>query len=207
MKTMLYVDGFNLYYGLLRGSSFKWLDIGMMGRLLLPNDEIVGIRYFSAKVFSRANDPQKHIRQQVYWRALRTIPNLQIIEGHYAEHNKWMRMAHPEPGQNPYVKVIKTEEKGSDVNLAVHLLNDAYQKRFELGVVVSNDSDLLSAMQIVRHDLGLRIGILNPQNNPSRDLQPCALFIKTIRQGVLRASQFPAKMTDAQGEFHKPPDW
>lgn len=56
--------------------------------LLLPRDQIVGIKYFTAKVFSRADDPQKHIRQQVYWCALQTLPNLEIIEGNYSEHPK-----------------------------------------------------------------------------------------------------------------------
>ena len=207
MKTMVYVDGFNLYYGVLKNSPYKWLDIHQMCCLLLPVDQIVGVRYFSAKIIPRASDPNKQVRQQVYWRALRTIPNLQIIEGHYSEHTKWMRLAHPNFGQGNYAEVIKTEEKGSDVNLAVHLLNDAYQKRYELGVVVSNDSDLLSAIQIVHNDLGLKIGILNPQNNPSSDLRRCSLFIKQIRTGVLKASQFPSTMKDAGGAFNKPQDW
>jgi uncharacterized LabA/DUF88 family protein len=207
MRTMVYVDGFNLYYGLLKDSPYKWLNIQHMCQLLMPHDDIVGIRYFSAKVFSRESDPDKHIRQQVYWRALKTIPDLEIIEGHYSEHTKWMRLAHPKPPQNNFVEVIKTEEKGSDVNLAVHLLSDAYLKKYELGVVVSNDSDLLSAIQIVHNDLGLNIGILNPQNNPSSDLRKCSLFIKQIRTGVLNASQFPTTMTDSRGAFHKPKEW
>jgi len=118
-----------------------------------------------------------------------------------------MRVAHPEKGQPNFIEVIKTEEKGSDVNLAVHLLHDGYQGRYELGVVVSNDSDLLSAIQIVQRDVGLKVGILNPQAYPSKDLHNEALFLKQIRQGVIKASQFPPIMTDANGSFHKPEDW
>jgi hypothetical protein len=207
MRTIVYVDGFNLYYGCLKDTPYKWLNIHQMSQLLLPNDQIVGIKYFTAKVFSRRSDPQKHIRQQVYWRALRTIPNLEIIQGHYSEHPKMMRVAHPKKGQPKYVEVIKTEEKGSDVNLAVHLLHDGYQGRYELGVVVSNDSDLLSSIQIVQKDLGLAVGILNPQEHPSNVLKNEASFIKQIRQGVIKASQFPTTMTDAKGSFHKPGEW
>jgi hypothetical protein len=207
VRTIVYVDGFNLYYGCVKDTPYKWLNIHRMSELLLPNDQIVGIKYFTAKVFSRGNDPQKHIRQQVYWRALRTIPNLEIIEGHYSEHPKWMRVAHPSKGQPKYVEVIKTEEKGSDVNLAIHLLNDGYQRRYELGVVISNDSDLLSSIQIVQQDLGLAVGILNPQKHPSKDLKDEALFIKQIRQGVIKISQFSPTLTDARGSFHKPKDW
>lgn len=207
MKAIVYVDGFNLYYGCVKDTPYKWLNILRMSELLLPRDQIIGIRYFTAKVFSRVDDPQKHIRQQVYWRALRTIPNLEIIEGHYSEHPKWMRVAHLRRGQPKFVEVIKTEEKGSDVNLAVHLLHDGYQDRYELGVVVSNDSDLLSAIQIVQKDLGLKVGILNPQAHPSKDLHDEALFMKQIRQGVVKASQFPPIMTDSKGSFHKPKNW
>jgi uncharacterized LabA/DUF88 family protein len=207
VKAIVYVDGFNFYYGCVKDTPYKWLNILRMSELLLPMDQIIGIRYFTAKVFSRADDPQKHIRQQVYWRALRTIPNLEIIEGHYSEHPKWMRVAHLRRGQPKFVEVIKTEEKGSDVNLAVHLLHDGYQGRYELGVVVSNDSDLLSAIQIVQKDLGLKVGILNPQAHPSKDLHDEALFMKQIRQGVVKASQFPPIMTDSKGSFHKPKNW
>jgi uncharacterized LabA/DUF88 family protein len=207
VNAFVYIDGFNLYYGCVKDSSYKWLDLHKMSQLLLPNNQIVGIKYFTAKVFSRSNDPQKHIRQQVYWRALKTIPNLEIIEGHYSEHNKWMRLAHPKKGKSKYVEVIKTEEKGSDVNLAVHLLHDGYQGLYDIGVVVSNDSDLLSAIKIVQNNLGLKVGIINPQKHPSKELKDVALFTKKIRKGVIRVSQFPKIMKDSMGQFHKPKDW
>jgi hypothetical protein len=51
------------------------------------------------------------------------------------------------------VEVLKTEEKGSDVNIAAHLVNDAHKGRFEAAVLITNDSDLLTPMQIVRREL------------------------------------------------------
>ena len=207
MKTIVYVDGFNLYYGSVKDTPYKWLNIHLMCELLLPNNQIVGMKYFTAKVFSRKSDPQKHIRQQVYLRALRTLPNFEIIYGHYSEHPKWMRLANPQPGQSKYVEVIKTEEKGSDVNLAVNLLHDGYHGKYQLAAVVTNDSDLLSAVQIVQNDLKLKVGILNPQKHPSRELKDEAHFMKKIRKGVIRASQFPKTMKDAKGTFYKPKDW
>jgi len=207
MKTIVYVDGFNLYYGAVKDTPFKWLNIHRMCELLLPKNQIIGMKYFTAKVFSRKSDPQKHIRQQVYLRALRTLPNLEIIYGHYSEHPKWMRLANPQLGQSKYAEVIKTEEKGSDVNLAVNLLHDGYQGKYQLAAVVTNDSDLLSAVQIVQKDLGLKVGILNPQEHPSRELENEAHFMKKIRQGVIQASQFPSTMKDAKGSFYKPEEW
>ena len=71
MKTHAYVDGFNLYYGALRGTGFKWLDIAEMCRLLLPGDDIGRIAYFTARVNGRPTDPEQPQRQQAYLRALR----------------------------------------------------------------------------------------------------------------------------------------
>lgn len=207
MKTIVYVDGFNLYYGAVKDTPFKWLNIHRLCELLLPKDQILGIKYFTARIISRSDDPQKHIRQQVYLRALRTLPNLEIIYGHYSEHNKWMRLANPPPGGPNFVEVIRTDEKGSDVNIAVNLLHDGYQGKYELAVLITNDSDLLSAIQIVQNDLGLKVGILNPQQHPSKVLKKEALFIKDIRPGILRASQFPDTMTDKRGSFYKPKEW
>ena len=106
-----------------------------------------------------------------------------------------------------YVRVIKTEEKGSDVNLATHLLHDAHMNRFDIAVVVSNDSDLLEPIKIIRQSLGKRVGILNPQKHPSRAILPHIDFIKQIRKGVLQASQLPHSLTDSKGAFHKPAAW
>ena len=112
------------------------------------------------------------------------------------------------PGQpQQYAKVIKTEEKGSDVNLATHLLHDAHMDRFDVAVVISNDSDLLAPIKIVRQELHKQVGILNPHPNPSRALLPHTDFIKQIRAGVLNSAQFPATLTDAHGMFTKPAAW
>ena len=93
------------------------------------------------------------------------------------------------------------------MNLATHLLHDAHMGRFEVGVVVSNDSDLLEPIKIVRDQLGKKVGILNPHKRPSRALLPHIDFIKQIRGGVLQASQFPARMSDRHGTFTKPAAW
>ena len=118
-----------------------------------------------------------------------------------------MLVAGSPPNAPRYARVIKTEEKGSDVNLATHLLNDGYKKDYEMAVVITNDSDLLEPIRIVRYELNLPVGLLNPHKRPSRALLPHVNFIKQIRQGVLAASQFPGKLTDAQGTFHKPASW
>mgnify|MGYP001380106215 FL=1 len=205
MKINVYVDGFNLYYGAVRRTPFKWLDLLRMSRLLFPKDQVNAIKYFSARVSARPNDPDQAIRQATYWRALTTIPCLSIIEGSFLVKHVMMPVANTNPQQ--YCRVIKTEEKGSDVNLAAHLLNDAHKGDFETAVLVTNDSDLLEPMRIVRQELNLPVGLVNPHKNPSFMLRPHATFIKQTRQGVLRLSQFPDTLTDANGTFHKPVSW
>ncbi len=115
-----------------------------------------------------------------------------------------MPLANPVAGQPKTIEVIRTNEKGSDVNLATHLLHDAYQIRYESAVVISGDSDLLTAVQVVKNELGKPVGVLNPQKRPSRMLQKHSTFYKHIRPGVLAASQFPAKLKDEHGSFSKP---
>jgi hypothetical protein len=170
----------------------------------LPNDHIHRIKYFTALVTARPNDPEKLLRQQTYLRALRTIPNLEIILGTFLSHEITMPLA---PPNNGYTRVIKTEEKGSDVNIATHLLVDGFRDDYELAVVVSNDSDLLEPIKFVIRDLGKPVGLLNPHKHPSFDLQSQTLFTKQIRKGVLAESLFPDTLTDSQGMFSKPKRW
>jgi uncharacterized LabA/DUF88 family protein len=208
MKTIVYVDGFNLYYGAVKGTPYKWLDIHKLCQLLLPKNQIIRIKYFTALVTARPNDVDQPNRQQIYLRALRSIPNLEIILGHFLEHEIMMPVANPIPGGQKYIKVIKTEEKGSDVNIAAHLIHDGHQGFYEVAVVLSNDSDLVEPIKIVRQELKLPVIILNPiPAHPSHELQKNATFMKPIRKKVISVSQFPEQMRDGTGKFRKPPTW
>lgn len=220
VNTTVYIDGFNLYYGSLKRTSFKWLDLNKLCRLLLPDNQINKIKYFTAFVKSRPDDLNMPIRQQVYLRALRTLPNIEIIPGHFLSHGVIMPRArvyydkgsrHFAPlikkGKQQLVPVIKTEEKGSDVNIATHLINDGHKGVFEAAVLVTNDSDLKEPVRIVHNELKLTIGIISPFETASRSLVQYASFVKTIRKGVLRESQFPDILKDSNGDFHKPSEW
>lgn len=207
MKTYVYVDAFNLYFGCCKGTPFKWLDVSRLCQFKLPGHQIEKIEYFTARIHARPSDPDQPRRQQVYLRALKTIPNLEIYYGHFLTHVVKMSLAYPSPGQDPYVDVIRTEEKGSDVNLATQLLHDGYNDRYECAVVLSGDSDLLAPVEIVMNELKKPVGVLNPQKKDCRVLLKQATFYKHVRKGVLAASQFPATLTAAQGSFSKPKTW
>jgi uncharacterized LabA/DUF88 family protein len=152
MKTNVYIDGFNLYYGCLKGTSHKWLDLAAFCQASFPppRNQINRIRYFTAHVNARSNNPQQRLRQQTYLRALRTIPQLSIHLGSYLEKPTRMPL-HPPPATGPKtVQVMKSEEKGSDVNIATYLLVDAFDDEYEAAVVVTNDSDLAEPIRLVR---------------------------------------------------------
>jgi uncharacterized LabA/DUF88 family protein len=208
MRTRVYIDGFNLYYGCLKGTAHKWLNPLVLCANLMPRNRIDKVRYFTAKVSSRPNDPDQATRQQTYFRALATVPEIEVHLGHFLTHEVTMPDAAAwRQGRYRGSRVVKTEEKGSDVNLATHLLMDAFDDSFDMAVIVSNDSDLKEPISLVRHRFGKGIGILNPQANVSRALQPLAHFIKPIRTGALANAQFPGQLTDGVGTFTKPGSW
>ncbi|MGH9893096.1 MAG: NYN domain-containing protein [bacterium] len=196
------------YYGAVKGTSFKWLDIRKLCQLLLPKHQIAKIKYFTARVSARPGDPDQPTRQQTFLRALATLPNFEVIYGHFLTNEVSMLQARLPPGSPPkYVKVIKTEEKGSDVNLATHLLRDGFRKDYEAAVLVTNDSDLLEPVRIVRKELGLVSGFSILTGRRAGCARGKASFVKQIRPAALRASQFPIRLRDAHGVITKPPIW
>jgi hypothetical protein len=213
LRTIVYVDGFNLYYGCLKDSAERWLDIGALCKRMLSSDsEIVGIKYFTARVKGRPGNPHAGQRQQIYFRALETVPNLTMHYGHFITRTATRRCVQDDRRGRPrFVEVWITEEKGSDVNLASHLLIDGSRARYDLAVVISNDGDLKDPIHMVRTEFKAPVGVLNPHSNRSYALSPKVLprgsFYKPIRRAALRASQFPPQLPDARGIIHKPPDW
>jgi len=207
-RTNVYVDGFNLYYGCLRRTPYKWLDLGRLASLLLPRRcHVHRIRYYTARVSGRPGDPHAPRRQETYLRALRTIPNLTIAYGHFLVSEVSMPLAVARRGEPTTVRVIKTEEKGSDVNLASQLLLDVFRGDCEVVFIISNDSDLLEPARIARSEFRVQVGIGCPHERPSRALLREADFIRPIRTGILRASQFPATLNDRYGTITKPLPW
>jgi len=203
-RTFVYIDGFNLYYRAVKGTPYKWLDLkAMVCHLLGSQNDVKAIKYFTALVSGRL-DPHQPIRQKTYIRALKAhIPELSVYYGHFLSHEVDAPIAASDPIR--FARIIKTEEKGSDVNLAVHMLNDAWLDRYDCAVVISNDSDLAEALQIVKNQLKKKIGIISPVNNPSQELLKHAAFIKKIRKGVLAASQLPNPIPCTI--IHKPSGW
>jgi len=198
MRTHIYIDGFNFYYGAVRDTPYKWLNFKrLFEQLLDPSHQIQCIKYFTAIVTGKI-DPDQPVRQKTFLRAIETyIPEIEIFYGEFLSHNVYKPIAYPINknlfGKNiKFVKVIKTEEKGSDVNLAIHLLNDAWLNLYDCAIVVSNDSDLAESLKLVKSHHNKKIGLITPgSSHPSRELMKYADFVKRIRKGILAASQLP----------------
>jgi uncharacterized LabA/DUF88 family protein len=205
VKTIVYIDSFNLYYGRLKDTPFKWLDVSKLCSFLFPHDEIIKIKYFTAQVKNRPTDKDldRPNRQQIYFRALKTISCLEIIEGIFLTHKVSMKLA----SGNGYVEVIKSEEKGTDVNIATHLIHDAHNNLFNKAVVITNDSDLVLPIQIVKEELTKHITVISPYERNSIQLKAVATDVRKIRNGVLKVSQFDEKLIDNVGDFYIPEKW
>ena len=207
MRTFVYVDGFNLYYRALKGTPWKWLDLpALLATVLQSHHDILTVKYFTARVSGTSAEPSKPQRQDVYLRALRRYrPEVEVYFGHFLSHRVRAPLAEP-AGDRRTAEVIRTEEKGSDVNLAVHLINDGWLDAYDCAVVVSNDSDIAEAMRLVRHHHGKRIGLVTPgTGRPSRQLMAHADFARHIRPNALRRSQLPDLIPGTN--IRKPTRW
>jgi uncharacterized LabA/DUF88 family protein len=225
LDTNVYIDGFNLYYGLLKGTPHKWLNLERFCDQLLPKNEIKKIYYFAARVEARPHDLDQPERQQAYLNALSTLPRVEIHMGTFMSSVVRQVVVETDPatgryrraGGKPIVKldqngvpekvwVHKTEEKGSDVNLAAYLLRDAYRNSCKCAVIISNDSDLLTPIRMAKVDCGLTIGLVPPRSKGSVELKRLADFKVEPRPHWLASSQFPDPVVGS-GPIHKPASW
>lgn len=219
MLVNAYIDGFNLYYGAVRWTTYKWLDLRALCEAVLPGHTIRRIRYFTARISSPDEDPGKVLRQQVFIRALQTLPGMVVHYGHYATHKVSRRLVTPLADGADTVQVYDPKEKGSDVNLASYLLADAFLKEYEMALVVSNDSDLTTPIQLVRRILHLNVAVLSPQwrrprpdgttyrPSHSKALSSEATQFLVVTEKLLARCQFSPVLHDRHGTITKPAEW
>lgn len=211
-RTIVYVDGFNLYFGCLKGTPYRWLNVWDLAQHLAPKAaQVTQVRYFTARTKPQPGYPPP-ANQGVYLRALATLPNVAVHFGEFRGHVKSLP-EHPPPtnGDPPkLVKVYKSDEKGSDVNLASYLLLDGFRGHYDHAVIVSNDSDLATPVKMVRDNLGKPITVAFPcgeGRQPTSLLrQACTKWFK-VRETVLKRSLFLNNLSDATGAFMKPVGW
>ena len=168
------------------------------------------IKYFTARVQSISTDLLKDTRQDIYLRALKTLPDLEIIFGQFKKRQvRGVLCDSKDRNQlkKDIVKVQKWEEKMSDVHIATHVVADAYQNKCECAVLISNDADLTPPLLHIKHRLKKLVIVISPYKKISAELKKSSHFYKAVSPTILEQCQFPEKMRDTKGEFFCPPRW
>jgi uncharacterized LabA/DUF88 family protein len=204
-RVTVYIDGFNLYYGALKSNpAVKWLVLSALAVALRPSD-LTSIRYFTAKVRPIPN-PGSRVRQRLYLKLLEQLPNLTIHYGTFSTNPVWMPLTAPPPGGHHVAQVWKTEEKGSDVNLATFLLLDGMDHLYDEAIVISGDSDLVAPVREANHRYG-PVHVLNPRNRHS-NLAVVAASYGHLNPQFLPACQFPDSVTlPTGGSINRPVEY
>lgn len=168
------------------------------------------IKYFTARMKPFEGHSSIKDRQEIYRKALSTLPRVEIIEGHCLQKKTRTLLVVAPPTGSREVTIIRNEEKQSDVNLACHLLLDACKGRYDAAIVISGDGDFSTPKRMARSEFAKRVVVLNPQRRSSYHLCQVAPACRGthyrfdgwtgretrtrndgIRAGLLRASQFP----------------
>ena len=204
IRTAIFIDGLNLDHGLLQGTPYRWLDPKQLCRHILSADyEITAITYCTALV----KDPTAGDQQEIYLQALvKHIPELKILEGEFVPRPK-TGILEGSQSSKP-VTIIAQVEKHTDVNLAVHLVNDANRDRFDCAVIISNDSDFAEALKVVKDECRKEVWLLSPvkkNTKPTRKLAVHATRTKVIWPSTLKRSQLPHRIPGSK--LRKPKDW
>ena len=204
VRVAVYVDGFNLFYGL-RSKGWRryyWLDVyRLANNLLRPGQSLATVRYFTARIFDDPLDPGKRTRQSDYLDALSSIPALHIHYGYFA--SKTQRCPNCNAMRQTY------EEKMTDVNISVEMLADAYEDLFDTAIVISADSDLSQPITTVRERFpGKRVIVAFPPDRFSHRLQTVATARLIIGRDKLRSSQLPENVVRQDGYLlTRPASW
>ena len=199
-RIIVYVDGFNLYFGLVEAGfvNYKWLNINnLVNSLLQPNQVLFEIKYFTSRV---SNNPDKQKRQTTYIEALETV-GIKIYYGHYQSDTINCRQCG---------KIWPTyHEKMTDVNIATQILIDAYQDRYDMAMLISGDSDLVPPIKAV-HELfrNKRVFVAFPPKRHNSSVALVARGSIIIGRKKLVDSQFDNEVPKRDGFIlRKPKEW
>lgn len=237
MKPTLnaYIDGFNLYKGSLeRRPECKWLDIVGLCKSLEPDANLGRVFYFTAPVKSRFVGDRASDRQATYLRVLEHS-GVKIVRGKFRKDARWHRLASMEREEFvqptlaahlgltrlaikgswksakpdvPMTKVVILGEKGSDVNLASHLLRDVYRGDIDRALVITGDSDLSIPILFTKSE-GVTVHVVVPGDGQnSASLKSSASSLIRLDVELLRNNQFPdSYLTPSGGNIQKPRSW
>ena len=199
-NIIAYIDGYNLYFGLREKGwkRFYWLNLKRLAeQFLKPNQILIESKYFTT-IVKRPDDKRR--RQQVFLEALQTLSNLSIFYGHFLSDSVTCRRC-----GHTYTT---HHEKMTDVNISVELMKDAFQDRFDLALLISADSDLVSPVRTVQQ--------LFPQKKVIAIFPPgrFSLALKSVSSRILRIghvelskSMFPDQVIKNGIILQRPVSW
>jgi uncharacterized LabA/DUF88 family protein len=201
-RVCVYVDGFNLYFGLRAkyGRRHLWLDLQALAAILLRSDQTLEhVTYFTARVRDNSDSEQ---RQSDYLDALEAhSPLVTVKDGRFQEKTRRCR------GCGDVWTVF--EEKETDVNIAVALLADAVRDRFDTALVVSADSDLCPAVRETKSLFpAKRVIAAFPPGRRSAELRQVVDGFVFIGEDKIRRAQLPERVLTRSGiRLHRPKHW
>lgn len=204
VRVITYIDGFNLYFGLKTAGwkHYYWLNPRQIGLELLKADQtLVKTRYFTARVSPDPADPDNAKRQSTYLDVVACEPDTAIVYGHY--------LSKPRRCFSCGATWQSYEEKKTDVNIAMALLNDAADDLFDVALVISADSDLVPPIESVRkRHPAKRVIVVFPPERRSHDLARVATAAFPLGRKVIADSQFPDTYTTPAGVvLQRPARW
>lgn len=205
-RSTIYIDGFNFYYGAIRGTAHRWLNLERLFERLRPDDDIQVIHYFTALVSGRHRTGQER-----YLRALATLPKVNVILGKFKTKQLRCRVSGCDYGGTRMFEA--PEEKRTDVNIALQVLDDFFHDRSDRIVLVSGDSDLVPAVDLAKkHAPAKQVIVYVPSRNPIRgaavELRSAADKDRTFPLQLLSRCHFPPEVPDGRGGvLRKPKGW
>ncbi|MGC4108021.1 MAG: NYN domain-containing protein [Thermomicrobiales bacterium] len=214
-RVSVYIDGFNVYYALFKRNRKscsprdKWLNYRLLAEsLLAPHEILHHVHYFTAVVHRSDIDPEQNLRQETFFRALRTIPALTIHYGKHIPVERTGRLSKPDPaslGLWPAQRVtISTfEEKGTDVNLATSVLEDSHSGKISHAIIISNDTDLIAPLKAAR--TRIRVSVISPDQSLSGELRKSVDGAGILDHTKLSAFRLPVPVIDRNGAAIYPP--
>jgi uncharacterized LabA/DUF88 family protein len=142
-RVIAFIDGLNLYHATSRldRPELLWIDLWALSKKFLKafSEELCKVYYFSA--YADHVGVVKKDNQKAHMLAL-TLRGVVPVLGQFKNKDRKCPTCD--------YKWIGHEEKETDVNIAVYLLDLAYQNTFDRALVISNDSDLSPAIRMVR---------------------------------------------------------
>jgi uncharacterized LabA/DUF88 family protein len=209
-RTIVYIDGFNLYFGLVQQGwrKYLWLDVHAFGASILrPEQRLVRVHYFTSEI---SGPPDKLSRQRSYLAAVRTLPGVTIHRGRYESDqvkcpNCGLAVACPSCQRVWF----DNNEKMTDVKIATGMIVDAFQNRYDDAILVSGDADQKPAIDYVRKLFPDKSAyVCFPPSRKSYHLETSATGVITAHEENFRKSQFPQVVTTSPDRsVTKPASW